>query len=106
MAVLKPDWQEFVDNKKGTVVGLSLVTPTATSGDTFEVPQLAQTDANSVSSAALRRAGQTSSPTVTDGATTANNTVTLASTIIGEQVLVVTVHASAMVNFGDEVTDD
>lgn len=106
MALLKPDWQEFVDNKNGTVVGLTLVTPLSITGDTVEVPQLAQVDADSVSSAVLRRVGQTSSPTITDSATTSDNTLTLASTIVGEQVLIVTVHASAMLNFGDEVTDD
>lgn len=106
MAVLPLDKQEFVDLKNGLIVGIHLVTPQSASGDTFEVPKLVQTDANSASSRGFRLAGATSSPTTTDGATTGDNTITLANTVAGEQCLVVTVHGPSMINFGDEVTDD
>lgn len=95
MATIRPDYQNYVDTKEGTTIGIHLVTPVTTS-DTFTVPTLANSTANA-SSATLRRADGNTATITNDGA----NTVTVAGTV-GSTVLVVTVHPARMVNYGPE----
>jgi hypothetical protein len=105
MAELIADEQKFVTLEGlGLVVGIHVVTPTATSGDTIEVPKLSD-NADDTSSTALRAAFSTSTVTTTDDASAgladADNTITLASTIAGEKAIILTIHGdgpNAMVN--------
>lgn len=93
MAAVLPDYQQFVDLKNGTIVGIHLFTPVSSS-DTFTVPDFANTTAT-VSVATLRRADGNTATVTSDGA----NTVTVAGTA-GNQVLIVSVHN--FLNYGAE----
>jgi hypothetical protein len=107
MASLNPGaLSRYVDMRNGTTIGIHFVTLLSTS-DTLTVPKLAQRVTNSVSSSALRRPDGFTA-TVTDNAATADttasggNTVTVVGTP-GQEILIVTVHNSNVVNFGAEV---
>lgn len=95
MATIRPIYQQYVDTKEGTTIGIHLVTPVTTS-DTFTVPTLASSTVN-VSSAILRRADGNTATITNDGA----NTITVAGTV-GDTVLVVSVHPARVNNYGPE----
>lgn len=105
MATILPKLQQFVDMRNGTTVGIHFVTLVSTS-DTITVPKLAQRVTDDVSSGTLRRADAFTA-TVTDNASTADstasggNTVTIVGTV-GQEVMIITVHNSGSMNFGDE----
>ena len=95
MAAILPRAQKYVNLLPNIIVGIHLLELVSAS-DTFTVPKLANTTANT-SSATLRLADGNTVTVTNDGA----DTITLVGTA-GQSVLVVSAHQN-MVNFGAEV---
>ncbi len=93
MAALKPDLEQYLDLRNGTVLGLHKVTLLTTS-DTVTVPKLANTSA-SASSKQVRDANEASATVTDDGA----NTITIVGTV-GNTVNIASLHR--FVNSGAE----
>lgn len=100
MAQLVPILQKYFDFGRGLSVGVHLARSTNTTSDTIHVPQLAGTTANE-SSALLQRPGA-AAHTVTDDADDDITITYAASTPVGTEFIVVTLHRQGAVNYGPE----
>lgn len=92
MATLLPDFQQYIDLRDGTILGIHKVT-LKTASDTLTVPVGANTTA-SASFAQVRDAGEAAATV-----TSSSNTVTIVGTA-GNKVTIASIHRN--VNFGAE----
>lgn len=93
MATLLPDFQQYIDLRDGTILGVHKLT-LKTSSDTFTTP----VGANSTASASVAQVRDAGEASVT--VTSSSNTVTIASGTAGNKVTIVSLHRN--VNYGAE----
>lgn len=108
MTQLTPEFQQFIDLRNGTTIGVHIVT-ILTAADTLKVPRLAQRTSDDIASKQLVREGDDTGITLTDNANeighlAAEHTVTLTggtpasgNTKAGK-ALIVTVHDNSALN--------
>jgi hypothetical protein len=93
MASLLPDFQQYIDLRDGTILGIHKVTLKSTS-DTITTP----VGANSTASASVAQIRDAGEAAVT--VTSSSNTITIASGTAGNTVTIASLHRN--VNYGAE----